>query len=646
MTRKHTYIFCLSILFSTISIAQDRKSEKAQKEFESYSYAPAIESYEVLVAKGYSQEAIYKNLGDAHYQNANYTEAANWFKKLFELNDATIEAEYLYLYAQSLKSNKDYEAAALWMDRYETAKTTEGRARKSMGSPDYLEKIERSSGRYDIKSLPINSPASDFAPAFKDKDLVFSTARDSGTVGRYVHTWNNKPFTNLYTASETAEGSYDEPTKLNSLNKKTHETSAVFTKDGSTVYFTRNNSKNGKFSRDEKGVSRLKIYRANLENGAWTNITELPFNGDDFSTAHPTLSPDERKLYFASDMAGTHGASDIFVVDIADDGSFSAPQNLGNVINTEGRETFPHVTESNELYFASDGHPGLGGLDVFATKIDDLDNLYVVNTGRPVNSEKDDFSFIINSETKKGFFASNREGGQGSDDIYGFTETEPIDLICNTALSGVVKDQKDGTLLPNANVILVSADGTTLTEVISDANGAFSMDGDCRDGEYKLVGTAEGYNRSEIKFTSADAQDVEGLEILLSKVIQEAPVGTDLARFLNLNPVYFDLDKSNIRPDAAVTLTAVINYLNEFPEMKVQVQSHTDVRASKWYNNKLSERRAKSTVAYIIANGISESRLNGKGFGESQLANDCTTAEKCTDEEHEKNRRSEFIVIE
>ncbi len=646
MNKKLTYLIYAGFMASALLSAQDRKTEKANKDFNSYSYAEAIESYETLVDKGYTNEEIYKNLGDAHYQNANYNKAADWFSKLFKLENTTVDADYMYRYAQSLKSSKEYEASTIWMQKYQMAKTADVRAKKISDSPDYLEKIEKQSGRYDIKNLAINSKASDFAPSFKGEQLIFSTARDTGIVSRIIHTWNNQPFTNLYSATVTSNGDFDNPSKLSSLNKKTHETSTAFTKDGSTVYFTRNNSENGNFARDEQGISRLKIFRANLTDGNWTNITELPFNGADFSTAHPALSPDERKLYFASDMVGTQGASDIFVVDIKDDGSFGTPQNLGKTINTEARETFPFVTDSNVLYFASDGHPGLGGLDVYATKIDELDNLYIVNTGKPVNSEQDDFSFIINDETKKGFFASNREGGQGSDDIYGFTENIEIDLTCNTLIAGLIKDQKDGSLLPGARITLVNTEGTTLAETISDTDGSFSLDGDCREGDYKLMGIGEGYNPAEVNFSSVNAQDNLGVEILLNKILEEAPVGTDLAKFLNLNPVYFDLDKSNIRPDAATTLTAVVNYLNEFPNMKIQVQSHTDVKASKSYNDRLSKRRAKSTVAYLMANGIEETRVNGQGFGESQLANDCTTLEKCTDEQHEENRRSEFIVLE
>ena len=646
MKKSLTKIFFVIFIAPALLSAQDKNTIKADKDFDNHSYATAIDSYESLVDKGYSNQDIYTNLADANYQNANYVEAANWYSKLFKLENATIDADYMYRYAQSLKSSKEYEASAVWMQKYKEAKSADVRAKKITNNPDYLEEIEKQSGRYDVKSLAINSNASDFAPAFKGEQLVFSTARDTGVTSRVIHTWNNKPFTNLYTANATSNGDFNSATRLSSLNKKTHETSAVFTKDGSTVYFTRNNSDNGSFARDANGVSRLKIYRANLTDSKWTNITELPFNGDDFSTAHPALSPDERKLYFASDMAGTHGASDIFVVDINDNGSYGVPQNLGNTINTEARETFPFVTDENVLYFASDGHPGLGGLDVFATKIDDMDNLYIVNTGKPVNSEQDDFSFIINDETKKGFFASNRDGGQGGDDIYGFTENKKIDLSCNTIVSGIIKDQKDGSLIPGAQIKLTNADGITLAETISELDGSFILEGDCREGNYKLTGISEGYNPADATFASVNAQDNEGIEISLIKILQEAPLGTDLAKFLNLNPVYFDLDKSDIRQDAATTLSSVVNYLNEFPNMKIQVQSHTDVKASTSYNDRLSKRRAKSTVAYLIGNGIDESRVSGQGFGESKLANDCTTLEKCTDEKHEENRRSEFIVIE
>ncbi len=645
MNKKSKYLLCSLLMAFALVTAQDKKTKKAKENFDSYSYAPAIESYEDLVENGYSEEDIFKNLGDANYQNANYSEAANWYSKLFAIEGLTLDADYMYRYAQSLKSSKEYEASDVWMQKYQATKMADVRAKKIVGNPDYMKKIENNSGRYDIKSLGLNSVASDFAPAFRGEQLVFSSARDSGTVAKNIHTWNNKSFTNLYSATPSGDD-FGAVSKIASLNKKTHETSAAFTKDGSTVYFTRNNSENGKFSRDEDGVSRLKIYRANLKDGNWTNITELPFNADGYSTAHPALSPDERKLYFASDMEGTIGASDIFVVDLNEDGSIGAPQNLGNNINTEARETFPFVTASNALYFASDGHPGLGGLDVFATKIDDMDNLYIVNVGRSVNSEQDDFSFIINEETKKGFFASNREGGLGSDDIYGFTETEEIDLTCNTIVEGIVKDEETDGPLAGAKVAIFNTNNELISETISGDDGSFALEGDCRDGDYKLVASKDEYNNGDKMFAVVSANDTSGVEIALEKTVKRAPVGTDLVQFLSLKPVYFDLDKADIRPDASATILKVIEYMNLFPDIKIQVQSHTDVKAGESYNQRLSQQRADNTVTYLISNRMDESRVSGEGFGKSKLANDCTTLEKCTDEEHEKNRRSEFIVME
>lgn len=646
MKNKINYLCCGLIMVGTLISAQERQSQKAKEAFEDYAYAPAIEKYETLVEKGYTKQQIYENLGDANYQNARYSEAATWYSKLFIDGAADVDPEYMYKYAQSLKSTQEYEAADIWMEKFRAANGGDVRALKIADNADYLEEIEKQSGRYDIKNLGINSRASDFAPAFNGEHLVFSTARDSGNVTRFIHEWNDQPFLNLYSASPVSEGFGNAVRLDKSVNKKTHESSAVFTKDGSVVYFTRNNSENGKFSRDDEGVSRLKIYRAKVENGTWNEITELPFNSDEYSSAHPSLSADESKLYFASDMPGSVGNSDIFVVNLNSDGSIGAPVNLGNIINTEARETFPFVTSENVLYFASDGHPGLGGLDVFAAKIEDMGNLNIVNVGKPVNGEQDDFSFIINEETRKGFFASNRDGGQGSDDIYSFTENEEIDLSCNTVVDGVIKDEETGEPLSGAKVAIFNSANEIVAEAISGSDGTFALDGDCRDGDYKLVASKEDYNDGDKMFAVVSANDTEGIELKLEKTIKRATVGTDLIKFLDLEPVYFDLDKADIRPDAATTILKVVEYMKTFPDLKVQVQSHTDVKAGSSYNKRLSQRRAENTVAYLIANAIDATRISGEGFGKTKLVNECTTRESCPDERHQENRRSEFIVMD
>ena len=646
--KKVKFLFTLALATCIQLQAQQNKIKKAEDNFDNYAYVQAIATYESLVKKGYTDADIYKNLGNAYYLNANYKEAANWYEKLFDLEDTDVQAEYMYRYAQSLKSLEKYEESSEWMTKFNAASVDDSRAKMFIQNKDYLDDIKKRSGRYTIKNLTVNSKESDFAPSFyNENQLVFSSARDTGVTSSNIHVWNKKPFLDLYVSNITNGDATTAAKFSKKLNKKTHESSTVFTPDGITIYFTRNNSKNGSFARDENGVSRLKIYRAQRKNGVWRKAEELPFNSNDYSVAHPTLSADGKKLYFASDMPGTLGGSDIFVVDILEDGSFGTPKNLGNKINTEGSETFPFVTKENVLYFASNGHPGLGGLDIFATKIDDLDNIYVVNIGKPVNSIEDDFSFVLDTDTKRGFFASNREGGKGSDDIYGFIEDIPLDATCKTLVSGTTKDEISGALLANAKVTLFAdADNSIISSGATDANGAFSLEGSCKNGSYTLVAEKEEYNQGDYAFTVSNITNTTGADILLKKEIERATPGTDLISFLHIRPVYFDLDKSAIRPDAEITLEKIIAYLELYGDIKIEVQSHTDAKASQWYNNLLSKRRATSTVQYLIDHGIDASRLSGKGFGETQLTNECTTREKCTDDEHQLNRRSEFIVVE
>lgn len=642
------YTALVFLLICVFANGQDRITKKAKTDYNSYAYAEAIDSYEYLVKKGITSEEIYKNLANANYQNANYEKASNWYAKLFEIEGINIEKEYLYQYAQTLKSLGKYEESDKWMEKFVAQKPNDNRAKKFANNSDYMNKIKENSGRYDIKNLLVNSITSDFAPSFNGEELVFSSARDTGKITKSIHEWNNKPLGDLYRSQPSENGDFTTAEKLSKvLNKRTHESSTAFTKDGTTVYFTRNNSKNGKFSRDEKQLSRLKIYRATLKEGIWTDIIELPFNDDSYSTAHPTLNKEENKLYFASNMPGTHGQSDIFVVDINSDGSYGVPKNLGNEINTEGRETFPFITEKNVLYFASDGQPGLGGLDIFATKIENLNNIYIVNVGKPVNSIQDDFSFIINENTRKGFFASNREGGLGSDDIYSFIENEEIDLNCNILVEGVIIDKNTNKPIAESIIIISDSNNQKISETTSNADGTFNLEGSCKDGDYKLTVSKEGYDTKDTMITVKDSNDISGIKIAMEESMKQAPVGSDLIDFLKLSTIYFDLNKSDIRSDSEITLNKIIKYMQLYPDTKIEVQSHTDAKEGYNYNQKLSKKRGEKTVAYLISNGIDKTRLTYKGFGEMKLVNDCNNANytRCSDEENQLNRRSEFIVI-
>lgn len=506
---------------------------------------------------------------------------------------------------------------------------------------------DKKSGKPTIKELSINSNASDFAPSWYNGQLIFSSARDTGLVIKHVDAENDLPFQKLYTAEISETGMFDKAVKFSrELDSKANQSTTSFSKDGNTIYFTRNNFDNGNFKRGKKGFSRLKIYRANLEEGQWKNITELPFCNEDYSVAHPALSPDGTKLYFASDMPGSLGESDLYSVDIAPDGSFGTPQNLGSNINTAGRETFPYVSDTGILYFTSDGHLGLGGLDIFAIPLENLQNGCVINLGEPINGDQDDFGIIMDETNQKGYFASNRTGGNGSDDIYEITMGIPLEMDCSGMVAGIITDKETGMPLTDATITLSDSDGNIMIKGSSKENGHFNLEIKYSPGQYNIMTKKQDYEDASQSFYMDKNNSSLTLEKELEPIEKAAHSGTDLIAYLNIPSVHFDLDQYAIRKDAKESLSAIATYMKTFPKTKIEVRSYTDASAGKEYNQKLSELRAQATVDYLISLGIEATRLVGKGFGETGLLNQCDTREKCSDKEHELNRRSEFMVIE
>ncbi len=637
MKIRYTIATCMLALTFTISFGQDRKLKKAQSQYDEYAYADAIEGYKAIVENGEGSAEIYKQLGNAYYYQADMDGASKWYGELMKL-EGEVEPEYYFRYGQALKSQKDYTKSDEMMNRYKELKSGEVRAKLYSADPSYLESIALQSGRYVIENIDQNSPASDFAPSFYQEGIVFSSARKNN---RLKHKWNNEPFLDLYGGVISAEGLSDVERFTNILNTKFHESTTAFTKDGNTVYFTRNNFNKGKYGKDENGTNRLKIYRAYKVDGIWQDVEELPFNSEGHSAAHPALSTDEKTLYFSSDMPGGYGSSDLYMITINDDGSFGEPQNLGDKVNTESKDTFPFVDGDNMLYFASDGRPGLGGLDIYVTSL--VEDGEVFNVGSPVNSEHDDFSYVINSGTKKGYFASNRPGGKGSDDIYSLMQTKPLQSKCEGSISGIVVDHAKARLA-NTTIMLYDNSNTLLEKVITGDSGAFSFEVPCKDHTYRLTAAKQEYREetlsSVLNFNSPNNSE----EFILSK--ETFAVGTDLKDKLGIDIIYFDLDKAFIRSDAAVELDKVVAYLKQYPAVKIDVRSHTDSRGSDRYNLELSDRRAKSTVAYIVSQGISADRVAGRGYGETELVNRCNNFTKCSEKEHQKNRRSEFIIVQ
>lgn len=630
--------------------AQSNKLEKANKEYNRFAYIDAQKVFERVANEGYKSADLFQKLGNSYYYNSDYDNAVIWYGKLMSNYKNEVSSEYYFRYAQSLKAVEKYEESDKYMRKFYSYENGDARAINYQNTPDYLERINFQSGRYKVQNLAANSSYSDFGPAYYGEKLVFASSRDTGTVTKRIHKWNDKPFLDLYVGTideKTADvASVKGMPKV--LNTKFHESTPVFTKDLKTVYFTRNNYNKGKYGKANNGVNKLKIYRSTLNNsGNWTQPESLSINNDEYVVAHPALSADEKKLYFSSTMPGGEGQSDIYVVDIAEDGTLGEPINMGKKINTEGVESFPFIgKESNDLYFASNGHIGLGGLDLYTVPLG-VNNQVIgelINLGEPANSPDDDFAFILDEKSKTGYFSSNRIGGKGDDDIYKFIQIGELERKCVAGVQGIVTDKVSGQILPGSKVTLFDTTNTAVDSAIVGDDAKFSFKADC-DRNYFLRAELETYETHEKLVKTPTEEEILDVPLKLVKAVRVASVGQDLGKILDLNPIYFDYDKSNIRRDAAAELAKVIAVMQEYPKMNIDVRSHTDSRGNDEYNKILSEKRAKSTINYIVKKGkIARSRLTGRGYGESQLTNECTNGVPCSLQKHQKNRRSEFII--
>ncbi len=635
---------CLVIL-SFFGYSQEVKLKKAGSNFENFQYVDAIKTYEKVAKKGYKSVELYSKLGDSYYFQSKLKEANKWYNELFSLK-RKLNSEYYFRYAQTLKAVGNYKKADVVMEKFNQLNISDRRAILSKEQLDYLEEIKYNSGRYNIQNAGINSEFSDYGASFYKNTLVFASARDTGGVFLKKHSWTNQSFTNLYGSIITDNGNLSEPESFSKkINSKYHESTPVFSNDGLTIYFTRNNYLNGKKGRDsEKGVL-LKLYKATKNGGEWDTVSELPFNSNEYSCAHPALSPDEKTLYFSSNMPGSKGMSDIYKVAILSDGNFGTPINLGDKINTEARETFPFISNKGELYFASDGHPGLGGLDVFVTQLNEVGTHgKVKNIGEPVNSNFDDFGFIIDANSNNGFFSSNRENDNlGYDDIYMFTQTIPMPKDRQLNLMGVVVDVNTQLPIEGVKVVLFDINYVKLGEVISDKEGKFDFGAVDFGNKFRIIPEQKDYDTLENIIITKES-DNKDIKMAMTPKLQQLQVGKDLRKTLGIEIIYFDLDKANIRKDAEVELAKILEVMKQYPTMEIDVRSHTDSRQTANYNVILSNRRAKSSIKWLIENGIDAKRLTGRGYGESQLLNECSDEIPCTEEAHQANRRSEFII--
>ena len=637
---KKQLIYLLVVLMSTqFLVAQDSKLNLAQKKYDELAYPKAIKLYEELAKDGYKSKELFENLANAYYYKADFAPAKIWYDSLFTVTD-DLSANTYNKYVNALKTQGDYSKADAFMQKMGVKYPNDARVKVYNSNKEYLSKNTIATSTAKVKNAGINSPYFDFSPAFYgEKSVVFSSTKSTTKSLASKHTWTNESYTNLYLVDFDNDSVISAPKGFNArINKFYNESSAVFTIDGKTMYFTRNNQLKTKAKTDTLNTVLLKIYKATYDGNKWTNVIELPFNSDNFSCAHPALSPNEKELYFSSNRPGSKGMSDIYKIAILENDTFGELKNLGDNINTEGRETFPFITQDNVLIFASDARAGLGGLDMYYVHLDS-EHKEIKTFGQPINSSFDDFGLIYKDQIQDGFFTSNRpEDNKGKDDIYRFKELEIPKIF---KINAIV--QEEATNQPvEAIVVLLDGNKKQMAKLLS------------KDGKFEVPDLEQQKNYF-VTITHPDYETYEGpiafkekntnLEFKLKKKVLELSE-VDLAKILGIRIIYFDLNKSLIRNDAALELQKIADIMKAYPQMKIDVRSHTDSQYASEYNQKLSQKRAESTRDWLINQCIAPERLKASGYGESKLINECVDGISCTEAQHQENRRSEFIIID
>ncbi|WP_298360314.1 OmpA family protein [Runella sp.] len=752
--------FALTLITLNL-FAQSARLRSANRAFDDYSYADAVRGYEDFLRTDKKTDPVERKeaLEKLAYSYRRLQDTRNAERVYGELVENFTDADsrnFLY-YAQALASNGKYRESQRMYSKYAESQSADLRGRKFTVTYMDMNRFYKDSTMYRVEYLPVNSRQADFSPMYYKGGLVFVSARAESGVIKRVFNWNQTPFLDLYFAPDTSalkgiKEVYRNPTASlggatsregnssilpstapeedlplpttkaekfsRTLNTKYHEGPATFFKDFSKVIFTRNNYNSGKSRKSNDGINKLKLFIADQKGKDWGNVKELPFNNNDFSCGHPALSPDDAKLYFVSDMPGGYGGTDVYVVEY-NGGQWGTPVNLGKEINTEGNEMFPFIDGSGNLYFASDGHEGLGGLDIFYAELKDrIAYKGVQNLGAPVNSEKDDFGLITDKDRGTGYFSSNRVKGVSDDNIYSFRRTcRPLEILVLDAKTGSPIEGADVRIVKNGSnqdiqqtgmdgttkicleaqteydfkaikegyatndvlfstmtqsskpqmsvsIYLNKSEGTILRGTVKREVNQAPQEGvkvtlrDEKTGKEKTVvtGTDGGYefevdpNRNYALRAEGDELATNEQAIGKNKKNKKKVVESDLSMYgtgdvFTLDNIYYDLDKFFIRPEAARELDKVVELMKKYPGMQIELRSFTDSRASDTYNLRLSERRARAAFDYLIRKGITPSRLEARGYGESELVNDCNDGANCEEAEHRLNRRTEFKIL-
>ncbi len=739
---KKLYILAsLLMVMNLPAISQDTK-EKAEKEkntiisgderrgdkhFYNFAYSAALDYYKDAFQKDSTNQIIKLKIAECYKMLNNYLEADDWYHKGLTEHGTDVDPKYKLHFAQALSTEKKYDEAKEWFEEYQKDVGSDSRAGNKLAGLEDMGQFFKDSVYYQIRPLSVNSVGLDFSPMWYNDGLLFVSSRTSKPFSKSVFNWDQSSYLDLYYGKFKPDGDLETPRIFHKkVNTKYHEGPLTFYNNQNNVVFTRNNYFKGKARKSEDGITKLKLYFADRKKNDkgdeddWVNIRPFEYNNDEYSIGHPSITNDGKRLFFASDMPGGYGGTDIYVSYLTD-GSWGTPQNIGPKLNTEGQEMFPYLN-GDYLYFSSDGHGGLGGLDLYRATLVRDDVVELKNLGYPMSSSFDDFSLIITKDDHYGYFSTNRDDTV-YDNIYYFVYDKEGDIF----VRGTVINNHDNTTIAESRVKLMDNDGKVLKDTLSDSEGNFEFRLKYKQ-HYKLEAEKLGYvtintdslytakandviedrilkiepphfivsikaidkaTGEPIKDATIHCIDLEDHELVdlnpresihhefittpgnnyrmagfkvgyFSNTI-ESHIGYDhkydtvfyeiplekieLGKAIELENIYYDLDKSFIRADAAVELDKLVTILKENPTIKIELGSHTDSRGSDSYNLALSQRRATAAVEYIVKKGgVSNSRIVAKGYGETKLVNKCSNGVQCSKEEHQRNRRTEFKV--
>lgn len=637
---KKLYIPIIIFLGMSINAFSQEKSAqelKGDKHYFVYSFDKAIKDYKSdkqLSVEG--QRKLAKSYSNMN-QNA---EAELAYSKLISTPGGNLAEDY-FNYAMVLKANGKYEEANIAMDKFQELKPTDLRAKDYANNKATQNILLTDNGKYKIEQLTANTDAQDFGTSYYKDKIVFTSSRTSKLISKKSNR-NGKPYLNMYVA-EVDNNQLKTPVNFDKkLNGKMNDGPASFNKEGTFMAFTENNYDLKK----KELIVNLEIYFRTYADGKWSKPEPFALNNKKYSVGHPSLSFDGKTMYFSSDMPGGYGGVDIYKTTKNADGKWSQAENLGDKINTEGDEMFPFYEENHgTFFFTSNGRSGLGGMDIFSSEIKGSTFGVATNLGAPMNTRYDDFALITDANMEKGYFSSDRVGGKGDDDIYSFSIEE-----IKKQLQGIAKDTHE-TIIPNTFITLLDDKGVILDTITTKSNGAYTFQV-ATGKNFKLTGSKNNYADGENTANTNGKELVVIADVTLLKkeevIAQKIIPGADLAKIVEVNSIYFDLDKYNIRPDAEVELKKIIKIMNEYPKMVIELGSYTDCRETQAYNQILSDKRAKASVAFIKKGITNPERITGKGYSKTKLVNDCSCdgniVSDCSEEQHQKNRRTEFII--